>query len=108
VAFRDGLARSEDRANRSSRARQKAGRSEGIREDTRFPSTTTSWSTHRAPAFTKSSRMEGKLVTVRPRTMPAEAGTHPAWQMKATGFPASWTARTNSTMARCRRMRSGA
>jgi hypothetical protein len=38
--------------------------------------------------------------------MPAEIGTHPAWQMNAIGFFASCIARTNASIGACRRMRS--
>jgi hypothetical protein len=66
-----------------------SGRSAGVREEMRFPSTTTGLSSQSIPAFTRSSRIAPTLVPRLPRTMPAEIGTQPAWQMKATGFPAS-------------------
>lgn len=43
--------------------RQNAGRSSGNLEVIRFPSWTTSWSTHSAPAWIRSSLMEKKPVT---------------------------------------------
>jgi len=60
-----------------------------VREEIRCPSTTTGLSSHSIPAFTRSSLMAPTLVPRLPRTMPAEIGTQPAWQMKATGLSAS-------------------
>ena len=65
------------------------GRSAGVRDEMRFPSTTTGLSSQRRPALTRSSWIAPTLVPRLPRTMPAEIGTQPAWQMKATGLPAS-------------------
>ena len=62
------------------------GRSAGVRDEIRLPSTTTGLSSHSRPAFTRSSLMAPTLVPRLPRTMPAEIGTQPAWQMKATGL----------------------
>src|SRR5687768_5987896 len=47
-------------------ARQNAGRSSGLREVTRLPSTTTSASSKRAPALTTSSLIAKKQVARRP------------------------------------------
>src|SRR5258706_5400588 len=57
-------------------ARQKAGRSSGLREVTRLPSTTTSASSYRAPALTTSSLIAKKQVARRPFRIPAEQSTH--------------------------------
>ena len=51
-------------------ALQNAGRSSGLRLVTRFRSTTTSASVQFAPAFTTSSLMAKKHVTLRPISMP--------------------------------------
>ena len=89
-------------------ARMNWGRSAGVREEIRFPSTTTGLSSQCMPAFTRSSLMAPTLVPRLPRTMPAEIGTHPAWQMKATGFPASKISRVSCSSLGERRMMSGA
>ena len=69
-------------------ARQKAGRSSGLRLVTRLLSTTTSASSHFAPAFTTSSLIAKKLVALRPFSMPpAEHRTHGPWQIEATSLP---------------------
>src|SRR5919204_1574579 len=57
---------------------------------------TTSGSSHSAPAFRRSSAIAGTEVTRRPLTIPAEAGTQPAWQMKAIGLPCSCIPRTSA------------
>ena len=62
------------------------GRSAGVRDEIRFPSTTTGLSSQSRPAFTRSSLMAPTLVPRLPRTIPAEIGTQPAWQMNATGL----------------------
>ena len=67
-------------------ARMNCGRSAGVREEIRFPSTTTGLSSHSSPAFTRSSLIAPTLVPRLPRTIPAEIGTQPAWQMNATGL----------------------
>ena len=50
----------------------KAGMSPGLRLVTRLPSATASRSTTSAPAFLRSVRTDGQLVTVRPRTVYAD------------------------------------
>ena len=70
-------------------ARMNCGRSAGVREEIRLPSTTTGLSSQSMPALTRSSLMAPTLVPRLPRTIPAEIGTQPAWQMKATGLSAS-------------------
>src|ERR1019366_258698 len=90
-------------------ARQKAGRSSGLRLVTRFRSTTTTASTQSAPALTTSSLMAKKLVALRPFNMPpAEHNTHGPWQMEATSFPAASICCTNWLAFAWRRMWSGA
>jgi len=60
-------------------------------------SVTTSRSTQSAPAFRRSVRSDGHDVTVRPRATSASTSIHGAWQMAATGLPASKKCRTNCT-----------
>jgi hypothetical protein len=48
-------------------ARQKSGKSSGLRLDTKCRSTTAGWSSHTAPALTRSSLMPGDPVTRTPR-----------------------------------------
>ena len=86
------------------RALQNTGRSAGVRDEIRLPSTTTGLSSHNIPAFTKSSLIAPTLVPRFPRTIPAEIGTHPAWQMNATGFPASKMSRVSDKSFADRRM----
>ena len=45
-----------------------------------------------------------KQVSLRPRTIPAEASIQPPWQMAPITAPASSARRTNSTIAGVRRM----
>src|SRR3546814_2093018 len=71
------------------KASVKAGISAGWRLVTRLPSVATSLSITSAPAFLRSVRIEGQLVTVRPRITSASASSHGPWQMAPTGFPAS-------------------
>ena len=52
--------------------------------------------------------MAPTLVPRRPLTIPAEMGTHPAWQMKAIGLPASWICRVSWSTRGERRRMSGA
>ena len=54
-----------------------------------MPSTTTGLSSQTMPALTRSSLMAPTLVPRLLRTIPAEIGTQPAWQMKPTGLSAS-------------------
>src|SRR5437660_12640283 len=68
-------------------SRQNAGRSGGVRDEIRLPSTTTSRSTYLAPALITSSLIALTQVIVLPLTMPAEIGTQPAWQIAATTLP---------------------
>ena len=63
-------------AKASSIAGTKAVMSWGPLLVTRFPSRTTSSSSQVASAFTKSSRMPGQEVRVRPLRSPADASTH--------------------------------
>ena len=85
-----------------------AGRSSGVRDVTRFPSTTTSSSLHLAPAWTRSSRIARNEVRRFPFTMSAEARTHPAWQIAATTLPAAFMSLTNARTASDIRSLSGA
>src|SRR4029450_8765339 len=89
------------------RARQKSGRSAGVRLETRCPSTTTLLSTNVAPAFSRSSRIAETPVTVRPFRMRALIGTQPAWQIMAMGLPAWSNSRTRSRTAGSRLSFSG-
>ena len=61
-----------------------------------------------APALITSSLMIGTQVSRRPRAMPAETSTQPAWQMAATIVPFSQVLRTRSSSGWERRMASGA
>ena len=63
-------------ANDSSIAGTNAARSSGPLLVVRFPSRTTSWSHHLAPALTTSSLIPAQDVTVRPWRTPADASTH--------------------------------
>ncbi len=85
----------------------KAGRSPGLREVTRFPSSTTSRSTHFAPALSRSVRSDGHDVTVRPSATSASISIQGAWQIAATSLPWSKNARVNATMGRLVRSLSG-
>src|SRR5205814_2277258 len=64
-------------------SRLNAGRSSGFRLVTMLPSTTTSRSTHLAPAFLRSVFTEGHDVIVRPRTTSASTSVHGPWQIAA-------------------------
>src|SRR5438477_1252961 len=64
----------------------KAGMSSGLRLVTSPLSTTTSSSTHLAPAFFISVLIAGQDVNLRPRTTPASISTHGPWQIAATGL----------------------
>jgi hypothetical protein len=79
----------------------------GPRLVTRFPSRTTSRSSQVAPAFTRSSRMPGHEVSVRPLSSPADASTHGPWHSVAIGFPLSANSRTNCRASADCRSRSG-
>src|SRR5439155_24725830 len=74
--------------------RQNAGRSSGLRDVIRLPSTTTSASTQLAPAATRSSLIEKKDVAFRPLRIPADTSIHPAWQIAATTLPCCAASRT--------------
>src|SRR5207249_3777545 len=67
-----GLPRRYDLPRAETMARQNAGRSLGLREVMRLPSTTTSASCQSAPAATRSSLMEKNEVALRPSRTPAE------------------------------------
>lgn len=95
------------RANCSTIAAQKAGRSAGLRLVTSCPSTTTSWSTTSAPALRRSVRMLGQDVRRRPRTASASTRVHGPWQSDATGFPLAMKSLTNCTASRSIRNWSG-
>src|SRR5688500_3492505 len=84
-----------------------AGRSSGFLLVTRPWSTTTSWSVHSTPAFSRSFRIEGYDVMRRPSATPASISVHGPWQIAATGFPSSKNARTNSSTRSSRRSLSG-
>src|SRR5262245_26948226 len=94
-------------ANRSSIARLNAGRTAGFRLETRLPSTTTSSSTHSAPAFRRSVFNDGQAPMRRPLAAPASMTIQGPWQIAATGLPASKKAFTNSTAFGCMRSASG-
>ena len=81
--------------------------SSGQRLVTRPLSTTTSSLTTLAPAFLRSVRMLSNAVRVRPSTTPASISSQGAWQMAATGLPASKKARTNATASLSARSWSG-
>src|SRR5699024_3102152 len=78
----------------------KASRSSGVREVMRrkpaVSSTTTSWSVHSPPALTRSVRMVGTEVRVRPVASPVSTRSQGAWQIAATGLPAAATERTRN------------
>ena len=83
-------------------------RSSGVRAEMRLPSTTVTSSTQSVPALIMSSRIAATLVARRPLRIFAEIGTQPAWQMNATGLPASSKSRTRPRTAAERRSLSGA
>src|SRR5581483_6879172 len=78
-------------------SRLKAGMSCGLRLVTRLPSTTTSSSTHSAPALRRSVFSDGHAAMRRPRASFASIIVHGPWQIAATGFPSRKNAFTNST-----------
>src|SRR3954451_17332858 len=106
VEDRGGLA-AHAGANSSTILAQNAGRSSGLREDTRPSSTTTSSSTHVPPALRMSVCSDGHEVIVRPCSTSASTRVHGAWQIAATGLPASKKLRTNETASACMRRLSG-
>src|SRR3954470_19539217 len=85
----------------------KAGRSSGLRLVIKLPSTTTSSSTHVAPAFRMSVCRLGQDVSVRPFNTPASTSDHGAWQIAATGLPDSKKLRMKSTAVLSIRSASG-
>ena len=86
-------------------SRVNAGRSSGLRLVTRLSSTTTSSSTHSAPALRRSVCRLGHDVRLRPRTTSASTSVHGAWQIAATGLPDSTNCRTNATASLVRPQR---
>src|SRR5438876_4329555 len=94
-------------ANSSIIFRLNAGLSSGLRLVTSPSSVTTSRLTHSPPAFRISVRDEGHEVRVLPATTTASTSIHGAWQIAATGFPASKKLRTNCTALSFCRRRSG-
>src|ERR1700712_171342 len=64
----------------------KASMSSGLRLDTRPWSTTTSSSTHSAPAFRRSVCRLGHEVILRPFTRAPSISVHGPWQVTPTGF----------------------
>src|SRR4051794_24916801 len=81
--------------------------SSGLREVTRPSSTQTSSSTQVPPALRTSVCSDGHEVSVRPRTTSASTSVHGAWQIAATGLPASKNERTNATASSSIRSWSG-
>src|SRR5215470_19376405 len=73
----------------------------GLRLVTRLPSTTTSSSTHSAPALRRSVLSDGHAAMRRPRATPASMTIHGPWQIAATGLSASKKALTNYTDFGC-------
>src|SRR5262249_49910362 len=94
-----GLRLPQDLASAAMIARQNAGRSSGLREVMRLPSTTTSASVQLAPAALGAPCREKNDVPLRPFSPPAETSIQPAWQMAATTFPCCAASRTRTTMA---------
>ena len=78
-----------------------------MRLDTRPSSTTTSSSTHDAPALRRSVFNDGHDVRVRSRTTSASIRVHGPWQITATGLPASKKAWMKDTTSSSVRNRSG-
>src|SRR6201996_9859247 len=74
-----------------------AGISSGLRLVMMLPSSTTSLSTHFAPALIRSVWIDGHEVTVFPFTTPASINIQGPWQMAATGLPDATKLRTKST-----------
>src|SRR4051812_20663395 len=81
--------------------------SSGLRLVTRPSSTWTSSSTQVPPALRMSVCNEGHEVIVRPLSTSASTSVHGAWQIAATGLPASKNERTNATASSSIRSRSG-
>src|SRR5690606_9897677 len=86
---------------------QKAGRSSGVRLVTRPWSTTTSRSTQRAPAFSRSRWMFCTEVSSRLPTTSAFTSTQGPWQIAPTGLPAWKKARVKRTALSSARRASG-
>src|SRR5436190_13956142 len=86
----------------------KNGMSSGLRDVIRFPSSTTGLSTYMPPAFLTSIAIDGQHVSVLPLTALAEISMDAAWQIAATGLPASFISRVKSTIAWRMRILSGA
>ena len=84
-------------------ASENASRSSGFREVIRFPSSTTSRSIQRAPAFRRSFRTDGHDVSVRPDTASASMSSCGPWHTAATSFPLAQKAQTKATTSRSRR-----
>ncbi len=85
---------------------QKAGRSSGLRLDTKVfgprEHSTTSSSTQLAPALTRSVLTLGHEVSVLPRTTSASMSVHGPWQITATGLPC-----VEEALRECHRRRVG-
>jgi len=71
--------------------------SSGLRLVTSLPSTTTSSSTHFAPAFCRSVFKDGQEAIRFPFAAPASITVHGAWQIAATGLSESKKALANAT-----------
>ncbi len=84
-----------------------AGMSSGLRLVIKLPSITTSSSTTSAPAFARSVRIEGQLVTRRPSSTSASASSQGPWQIAAIGLPSSKNSLTISTARSFMRSLSG-
>ena len=93
--------------NSSTILAQKAGRSSGLREDTRPWSTTTSSSTQLPPALRMSVCSDGHEVIVRPCSTSASTSVHGPWQITPTGLAASKKPRTKPTASSSMRRKSG-
>src|SRR6185312_5360902 len=87
-------------------AAQNASRSSGLRLVIRLPSTTSSSSTQSAPALRRSVCSDGQDVIRRPLTTSASTSTQGAWQIAATGLPASKNDLTNATASASARTKS--
>src|SRR3954454_6155878 len=86
---------------------QNAGRSSGLREETRPWSTTTSSSTHVPPALRMSVWSDGHDVILRPRSTSASTSVHGPWQITPTGLDCSKNARAKPTAFSSMRRKSG-
>src|SRR3954470_8107590 len=93
--------------NSSTILAQNAGRSSGLREDTRPWSTTTSSSTQLPPALRMSVCSDGHEVIVRPCSTSASTSVHGPWQMTPTGLAASKKPRAKATASSSMRRKSG-